>query len=672
MFFKMNNLTEQLFMIFITSFLLFSFIIAGCSGDDDNNNNKSNNINPNDQTNNNINPNDQTNNNINPNDQTNNNAVVNQDFNNDSPVTGTLVILHTNDIHSHYIGAPNGEYTPESDDQDGTFGGIARVAAAIKAEKAKYANDDNADVLVFDAGDFTVGTLYDFLSVPEALPFKLFYEMGYTAITLGNHEFDFGIENLSQMISKANTDGFLVPVVASSFEFSEEDEADDSMAALYEQNVIKKKQVLTTKNGIKVGIIGLLGNLASDRAYAPGLKPIKNIAPILAARAMVEELKTTDEVDIIIAVGHLGDNESQLVIKQVEGIDFIVDGHSHTMLEQPFEFNKEGQATKYVVQTGDYTKKLGIAVLNYHEDKHLSMKEYKLLPIDDSVGADSDIQAIIDEFTNKIDNEVLAKYNLTMLEKVAELSFMMPQEPLKDPPLGNLVSDCGRFETNKHFDVDNTIFIQALGSLRDDIYLGNTGAISVSDAYNVLSRNFPEGDLPAQALMRMFVTAQELKNAIEFSIMYAPGAPGYTLLFSGIKYDYKFEDGFMNYVKTIYLGDETIGYDSTPLDFTDETTLYPIVTTYYVASIIAYLPELSGGMVQIAPKSEDGTIILPENLAEFKIDGDLSTTDTFEPFLNWVQFIECLKTFEDTDNNSLPEIPTRYQTPSGRVIQITE
>lgn len=100
-----------------------------------------------------------------------------------------LVILHTNDLHSHLNGlSPEAEYTPLEKDNDVTLGGFSRIAGYIEQQKANY----KQKLLVLDAGDFLMGTLFQQIELEKGFQLNLMHKMGYDVVAIGNHEFDFG------------------------------------------------------------------------------------------------------------------------------------------------------------------------------------------------------------------------------------------------------------------------------------------------------------------------------------------------------------------------------------------------------------------------------------------------------------------------------------------------
>lgn len=251
------------------------------------------------------------------------------------PGTRRLTVLHTNDMHSRIEPFPN---------DGGTFanlGGMARRATLIQQIRTQEPH-----VLLLDAGDIFQGTPY-FNFYGGELEFKLMSEMGYDAATLGNHEFDNGIKGFAEQLPHA---GF--SFVNSNYNFSG--------TAL--QNEIKPFMI-TRKGGIKVGVFGLgieLQGLVARAHYGP----IRYEDPVGVAMEMVEELRRK-KCDLIICLSHIGYSyHSQKVddlklASQVEGIDLIIGGHTHTFLDYPTEVVGTSGHTTLVNQVGWSGIKLG-------------------------------------------------------------------------------------------------------------------------------------------------------------------------------------------------------------------------------------------------------------------------------------------------------------------------
>lgn len=224
----------------------------------------------------------------------------------------TLTILHTNDVHSRI------EPFPMDGSRNQGLGGAARRATLIDTIRKEQPN-----VLLLDAGDTVQGTPY-FNLFGGKLEMDLMNKMGYDAATLGNHEFDNGLEKLADMIQHAN-----FPFLVSNYDFSS-----TPLAGLTQPYRIFKK------DGLKVGVFGL--GIELDGLVDPVLcRGVKYNYPVAVATEMVNRLKQDLHCDLVICLSHLGyQYQDQKVSDKVlaantSGIDLIIGGHTHTFLSQP-------------------------------------------------------------------------------------------------------------------------------------------------------------------------------------------------------------------------------------------------------------------------------------------------------------------------------------------------
>jgi 5'-nucleotidase / UDP-sugar diphosphatase len=134
----------------------------------------------------------------------------------------TFTILHTNDIHSNFVGmSPEADYTPFSLNDDKTRGGLARLATLIAERKA--AREAQGPVLVLDDGDYSNGTAFGAATRETGSELQLLFRMGFDATTFGNHEFDFGPEGLGTSIAVAAKAGRTPPIIVSNIDLSKDD-----------------------------------------------------------------------------------------------------------------------------------------------------------------------------------------------------------------------------------------------------------------------------------------------------------------------------------------------------------------------------------------------------------------------------------------------------------------
>ncbi|AXT51150.1 bifunctional metallophosphatase/5'-nucleotidase [Aquimarina sp. BL5] len=249
-----------------------------------------------------------------------------------------ITILHTNDVHSHID-----PFGPE-EGRNSNKGGVARRATIIESIRK-----ENPNTLLLDAGDIFQGTPY-FNFYGGELEFKLMSMLKYDVATIGNHDFDNGIEGLHAQMPYA---GF--KFVSANYDFS--NTVMDTFVKPYE---------IIIKDTIKIGIFGLgvaLEGLVMKDLY----KETKYLNPIDIAQDMSAKLKNEEKCDLVICLSHLGydyKNEPNKVsdlslAKATENIDLIIGGHTHTFLKEPTVVKNRKDKDVLVNQVGCYGLYLG-------------------------------------------------------------------------------------------------------------------------------------------------------------------------------------------------------------------------------------------------------------------------------------------------------------------------
>ncbi len=222
-----------------------------------------------------------------------------------------LIILHTNDVHSHI------EPFPSTDKRFPSQGGFAARAAVVQKIRC-----ENKNVLLLDSGDIFQGTPY-FNFYGGKLELQLMSKMGYDAATLGNHEFDNGLNHLAEQIQYAN-----FPFVVTNYEVKK---------TPLENKIFPWK--IIQKGSLRIGIIGL-GIRPDGLIASSNFGEVKYIDPLKVGDETAEILKTKKKCDLVIALSHLGLIMTTKIddIKLAQNshyIDMILGGHTHTFLEQP-------------------------------------------------------------------------------------------------------------------------------------------------------------------------------------------------------------------------------------------------------------------------------------------------------------------------------------------------
>lgn len=222
-----------------------------------------------------------------------------------------LLILHTNDTHSCVMPLK----TTLADTLQAGRGGFLRRLAMLDQERQK-----NPDLLLFDSGDFSQGSSY-YSMFKGDVEVGLMNMMRYDAATIGNHEFDFGMENMARLFRMAD-----FPIVCANYDFT---------GTCVEGLV--KPYVVIRRNGVKIGVFGLspkMKGLVSDKNCVG----VKYLDPVKTAQKTADLLKNKEKCDLVVCISHLGWNiggdDDVLMMKNTRNIDIVLGGHSHSYFKQ--------------------------------------------------------------------------------------------------------------------------------------------------------------------------------------------------------------------------------------------------------------------------------------------------------------------------------------------------
>ena len=222
-----------------------------------------------------------------------------------------IVILHTNDTHSQIVPVP--KY--ENEGNTSCRGGFIRRVAVVNEERKK-----EPDLLLFDSGDFSQGSTYYTLFRGD-VEVGLMNMMGYDAATLGNREFDFGIENLARVAKMAK-----FPLVCANCDFT---------GTMCEGLI--KPYVIIKRKGLKIGVFGLAPKI-QGLVMQQNIQGVKYLDPYTTANEIARKLKEDEKCDLVVCLSHLGwdlkprPDDAQL-IAATRNIDIVLGGHSHTYME---------------------------------------------------------------------------------------------------------------------------------------------------------------------------------------------------------------------------------------------------------------------------------------------------------------------------------------------------
>lgn len=225
-----------------------------------------------------------------------------------------LIILQTSDVHSRV------EPVNQKGDRNFNEGGFVRRAAFLDSFRKEH-----DDVLLFDCGDISQGTPYYNMFEGE-VEVKLMNQMKYDAMTIGNHEFDFGLDNMARLFKMAD-----FPVVCANYDLN----------ATVLKDIVKP-YVILERNGLKVGVFGLGAN-PEGLIQANKCEGMIYKDPIEVSNEVASLLKSQG-CDLVVCLSHLGIHMDEQLVAKTRNIDVILGGHSHTFMKGPKKYlNMDGK-----------------------------------------------------------------------------------------------------------------------------------------------------------------------------------------------------------------------------------------------------------------------------------------------------------------------------------------
>ncbi|MBN1928042.1 MAG: bifunctional metallophosphatase/5'-nucleotidase [Chlorobiaceae bacterium] len=561
-----------------------------------------------------------------------------------------LTVLFTSDLHSHL--SPHHEMA--SDGAVRNAGGFARLAGAIDEESQRA----GGAALLVDAGDFTQGTLYHTVLADEALELRLMGTMGYDAVALGNHDFDFRPSGLAGMLRAARAKAQALPrLLIANLRFSEIDPGDDALERAFRDYPVRGYTVVE-RGGLRIGIFGVLGkDAAEDASFA---RPVTFSDPIEAARKTVKMLRERERVDLIVCLSHGGTSpdprhsEDEKLAAVAPGIDVIVSGHTHTVLHSPIMVGKTA-----IVSAGSYGSWLGVLDLKVGKSGDVTVSGYRLRKIDASTPEKPEIAQMIDGFRSLVEARYLSHFGYRFEEVLARQPFdgQSIDDAYANPGetgLGNLVTDAYRYAVEqaegrrRHIDVA----VDVLGCIRSSLYRGD---IRVSDVFQTASLGPVQYGYCGNTIIVVYLTGRDLKKLLEVHTSIAPSKKDALLSLSGLRFRYNPNRMIFDRVTSV----EVEGRDKRLRPLENER-LYSVAINSYLANLIDLVGRKSYGILTITPRDEAGNPVT---------EADTSTLTVMrngEPLREWIALAEYLSSFPERDG--IPTIPERYARPEGRIV----
>ncbi|MBU3137071.1 bifunctional metallophosphatase/5'-nucleotidase [Clostridium gasigenes] len=567
----------------------------------------------------------------------------------------TLTILFTHDMHDHFL--------PSKINKNGVVrevGGYGRLKTLIDEERKNSTNS-----ILVDAGDFSMGTLFQTIYKSDSPELRTMGQIGYDVTTLGNHEFDFRPDGLTGSLRAAKDSGDKLPqIVQSNTDFCKDENGSmtDSIKSLKEAMDYYgvKDYTVLNRNGIKIGIFGLMGVEAASNAP---MSEVKFTDAVENAKRVVKTLKEEEKVDIILCLSHSGTNkdksksEDEILAKKVPDIDVIISGHTHSTLNDPIIVGKTT-----IGSIGEYGENLGVIKISQDEKNSWKLDSYDAKGVDKNLNENPQILDAINKFKDVVENKYLSNFGMKFDEVIANTPFNFistneMEKEHKENTLGNLITD-GYIYSIKQVEGENydpiAVSIIPAGTIRGSFIKGN---ITVADIFNVNSLGIGDDKISGYPLASIYLTGKELKTTCEVDASISPIMSSAQLFMSGISFSFNPNRLIFNKVTEAKLQKEDGSFEEI-----NDTKLYRVVSSLYSAQMLSIIKDQSFGLLSIVPKTKDGKTIT--NFEDYIIKYNSNGKET--ELKEWISLTNYLKSFDKV--NGVPQITENYNILQGRKI----
>ncbi|MFO7525428.1 MAG: 5'-nucleotidase C-terminal domain-containing protein, partial [Ignavibacteriaceae bacterium] len=426
----------------------------------------------------------------------------------------TITILHLNDTHSTL--APLG---PRDESLNGKQGGIARATSVIASERAS-----DTDLLLLHAGDISVGDLffnYGF-QVPELTWMNM---MGFDAMAIGNHEFDLTPAVLLGSLQN------VFPLPSDAFPLLG---ANVNASAIPELDAYISDYTTKMIGTVKVGIFGLLTpatNILSQPGPVIIEDDIETIMNIAGTNAFM--LRNLEGCDIVILLSHLGVEFDMAIASMVPGIDIIIGGHDHYNYSEPMVVPNPNSGFTWIAQAGSNYTYIGKLKIDVTLDGTVSLNEYSLIHLDESIPEEPTVKAMVDGLVSDIETF----YDIPFFTEAFGYADAFHKEEAKDleelgvhdTPIGNLVTDAFRNLTG------TDIAIHAGGSTALPIW---EGTFTLADIFRVNGYGFNMVNTLGFQIATFTLSGEALWMGLEFGLSEIESNDEFFIQVSGLEYKY--------------------------------------------------------------------------------------------------------------------------------------
>lgn len=597
-----------------------------------------------------------------------------------------VTLVQTTDMHHRAAGSgASATYSPADGNDnsglpgskgatDATKGGYARLAHKIAQIRLQKEHPSaGSSVLLVDSGDFFMGTVYDLTAdSPAALQFFQFME--YDAVTLGNHEFDWGPAGLAMLIANAQENqNFNIPMVATNMVTDNTmDTGDDGLEMLKAAGAISTTKLITLTNGVKIGLIGLMGPTADF--YAPAALPVTFDHTATFIQNQVNDLRNNQGAHLIVALSHSGildpngtpGGDDLDLANAVSGIDIIASGHEHAQTNSVITVGNTR-----IICAGYYGENLAQLDISFTVGTGITSVNLTNHAINDSIPGDPSMNFIMNTYDNQLNAAIGALMpGLKINQAIAgtDSANLGSPEAAAESGMANLVADALRNTLQGYVAAGMittpTLGVVANGNIRNGFEAGLP--ISFADIYSVLPLGMTldpsQQDLPGYPLMLVYLDGDSVWNLCQFTAYViasqdsffmgalAAGSPReqalygalsnlnpeYFLGLSGIQFTH---GGLLGgYQVTAVNGYAPTDYQcqntATAIDRTNSALRYPCILDLYILMLMQsdqMQALMSGLAIPIIPTNADGSIaVTAANLLDFRLDEDAAAAGVQE------------------------------------------
>lgn len=549
-------------------------------------------------------------------------------------------VAFTHDMHSHFL-----PFNSIMNGEQKKVGGYARLQTKIDELV-----EANPSLILLDAGDFAMGSLFQSIFRTHAPELMCLSMMGYDATTFGNHEFDFGDEGIVDSYNtmlRETEEGERVVLLG--------------LSNVNDENSIIKdlelsKYLILNREGVKVAVFALLGENAARYSKLSKLE-FKDIEP--SAQKRVDFLKEKENPDFIICLSHSGTNvgkdysesEDESLAQNVNGIDLIISGHSHSYFKEPIVINNTA-----IVSAGNYGEYLGqITFERENKTDPWKISYYNTHHITEDIEEDSNILHYLDYAMNAVNEEYLSSINYKMDDVIFRnyYDFSSNDDVYSEVEtnLGDFLSDALLYLYNSSRPASEAadLAIVPAGEVRDTIYKGD---VTVSDIFNVNSLGEGFDGTIGYPVMELYMTGKEIKDAVEVAVSISPLMSAANLQFSGVKFKANKARIILNKVYDVKILQNNEWVEP------ENDKLYKVITDLDTVRMIGAVESLSKGILKFVPKDKDGNpvtdlqkaVVLLEDGSEMKC---------------WTAPIKIAETF-DKDKDGVPLMSEKHTKIDGR------